>query len=100
MSSSRGYSSASTGRCEKLPPLCGCQLPMVMFKSKKTETYGKRFWRCRNWNMGNTCDMFDWEEDIVRDTSVEERKNVVNCATCKAVAEIVNELEVKRNTKM
>jgi hypothetical protein len=51
--------------------------------------------------MGNTCDMFDWEEDIVRDTSVEERKNVVvNCATCKAVAEIVNELEVKRNTKM
>jgi hypothetical protein len=50
--------------------------------------------------MGNTCDMFDWEEDIARDTSVEERKNVVNCATCKAMAEIVNELEVKRNTKM
>jgi hypothetical protein len=51
--------------------------------------------------MGDTCDMFDWEENTSVEEKKEERKNVVvNCATCKVVAEIVNELEVKRNSKM
>ncbi|WJX34560.1 hypothetical protein P8452_22664 [Trifolium repens] len=103
MSSIHGYSSSSTGRCQKLPPLCGCQLPMVMYKSKKTESYGKRFWRCQNWSKGKgyTCDMFDWEDDVVPEAAIDERKKVVvDCATCKTVAEIVNQIEVKKNAKL
>jgi uncharacterized protein YgiM (DUF1202 family) len=35
------------------------------------------------------------------EASMEEKKNVaVGCATCKTVAEIVNDIELKRNAKI
>jgi hypothetical protein len=35
------------------------------------------------------------------EASMEEKKNVaVGCATCKTVAEIVNQIEVKKNAKL
>jgi hypothetical protein len=47
--------------------------------------------------MGNTCDMFDWVEDLVPQTSADERTNiVVHCATCKIVAELVNDIEAEQ----
>jgi hypothetical protein len=45
--------------------------------------------------------MFDWENDVVPEAAMDERKKVVvDCATCKTVAEIVNQIEVKKNAKL
>ncbi|RHN50917.1 putative transcription factor GRF family [Medicago truncatula] len=102
---------------ESMLPACGCYLPMKMYISTTYENQGRRFWKCRNWNMrsAHTCELFIWDDDIipgvtpmihvetVMDVSVEQERSgrsgveAINsqqaCSKCSNIEEVMKTFE-------
>ncbi|XP_058742254.1 uncharacterized protein LOC131614713 [Vicia villosa] len=64
-------------------PTCGCSRPIKMWVANTVKNRNRKFWKCRNAGMDNSCDLFAWDDEITPSEQV--------CKHCK-LAKMKNEL--------
>ncbi|XP_057424148.1 uncharacterized protein At4g04775-like [Lotus japonicus] len=56
----RSWSAGSREKCE-------CGLPLILYTAGTRINPSRRFLRCRNWHLPDTCDFFFWIDDPVEE---------------------------------
>ncbi|XP_058769019.1 uncharacterized protein LOC131642869 [Vicia villosa] len=64
-------------------PTCGCSRPMKMWVANTIKNRNRKFWKCRNAGMDNSCELFVWDDEITPSEQV--------CKQCE-LAKMKNEL--------
>ncbi|XP_058769370.1 uncharacterized protein LOC131643236 [Vicia villosa] len=54
------YQSVSNRRWK----VCACNMRMVSYRCKNGRNRGRLFWRCPLWQSDETCNLFEWDDEI------------------------------------
>src|SRR3954471_13505815 len=66
-SSNRGNSISavhSTSVSNRRWRMCACNVRMTSYRCKNDRNRGRLFWRCPFWQSDETCNLFEWDDDM------------------------------------